>query len=358
MNRIDLEELREPREYPAVSLLSPLQRHHPGNPEDRARLRHLANEARRRLRAELGPRASTAVFQRLQEGIESIDLNHPSEGVAVFATPTETRVLALCFAVPERVVVDDAFETRDLARGLARSPRYRLLALALKPTRLLESDGSTLVEIRVHGFPMFVEGARGEPIASGGYAPHSSRSEEQHEQFFRLVDRALGANAGADPLPLVLAGSERELAYFDKVTEHAAWIIGRISGNHERTAPDVLAHLAMPVVEDYLAEQRALAVAALDEAIGADRAVVGIKPTWQRALEGRGRMLLVEEDFEYPARIVNGDLEPAGELAASEVLDDAVDMLVDLVLEAGGDAMFVEPGALGVHGPVAMLLRY
>jgi hypothetical protein len=45
MNRIDLEELREPREYPAVSLLSPLQRHRPGNPEDRARLRHLANEA-------------------------------------------------------------------------------------------------------------------------------------------------------------------------------------------------------------------------------------------------------------------------------------------------------------------------
>jgi len=358
MNRSDLQRLREPRGYPAVSLLSPLQRQRPGNPEDPARLRHLLEEARRRLHGELGARTSAAAFRNLDEGVESIDLSHPSEGVAVFATPTETRVFMLPFSVPERVVVNDAFETRDLAVGLARSPRYRVLVLAEKPARLLESDGTTLVEVRTDGFPMFVEGARGEPLASGGYAPHSSRSEGQQEQFFRRVDHALAAYAGADPLPVMVVGTERDLAYFKKVTRHGEWIIGHLTLNEELTPPGELAHLVRPVLENYRAEQSVKAVAELVEAIGAGLAVVGIKPTWERALEGRGRLLLVEEDFEYPARIVDRRLEPAGDVDAPEVLDDAVDALIDIVVESRGEVVFLEPGALGVHGPIAMLLRY
>jgi len=358
MNRTDVEALREPREYPAVSVLSPLERRRPGNGEDPIRLRHLAERARRRLQDELGLRESQAIVQHLEDGIAAIDLAHPLDGVAVFATATETHVLPLPFTVPERVVVNDAFETRDLTRGLARRPRYRLLALGQKPARLLEADGDALVEVTDRGFPMFIEGARGEAIESGGYAPHSSRTEPQLEQFFRRVDTGLGAIASGHPLPVVLAGTERDLAYFETVTEHRDWLIGQVDGNHELTPPDELARLAAPLVAAGLAQRRAAAVAELIEAIGTGRGVVGIKPVWERAGEGRGRLLLVEEDFEYPARIVDGRLEPAGDADAPEVLDDAVDALVDIVLETGGDVVFLEPGALDAHGPVAMLLRY
>jgi hypothetical protein len=358
MNRADLESLRAPREYPAVSVLSPLQRRRPGNAKDAIRLRHLAERARRRLHDELGVRDSEAVVQHLEDGIAAVDLAHPTDGVAVFATATETHVLPLPFTVPERVVVNHAFEIRDLTRGLARRPRYRLLALGLKPARLLEADGDDLVEVTDHGFPMFIEGARGEAIDSGGYAPRSSRTEPQLEQFFRRVDAGLGAIAAGHPLPVVLVGTERDLAHFARVTEHRDWLIGEVNGNHERTPADELARLAAPVVAADLAQREAAAVVELVEAIGAARAVVGIKPVWERASEGRGRTLFVEEDFEYPARIVDGRLEPAADADAPEVIDDAVDALVDIVLETGGDVVFLEPGALDAHGPVAMLLRY
>jgi hypothetical protein len=358
MNRVDLDQLREPRGYPAVSLLCPLQRHRPGNSEDPVRLRHLAQEARRRLQHELGVRVSAGLVRRVEEGIDSIDLGRPSEAVALYATPSETRVLMLPFAVPERVVVDDAFETRDLARGLAQHPQYRVLVLAEKPTRLLESDGTTMTEVRSAVFPMFIEGARGDPIPSGGYAPHSSRSESQHEQFFRLVDHAFRAHTATNPLPLVIVGTKRDLAYFEQVTENTAWIVGRLFGNHELTPLDELTRLTRPIIHTHLAEQQAATVAELVDAIGAGRAVVGIKPVWQRGIEGRGRILLVEEDFEYPARVVDQRLEPAGAVDAPEILDDAVDALIDIVIESGGRVVFVGPGSLGTHGPIAMILRY
>jgi hypothetical protein len=358
MHWSDLDELREPREYPVVSILAPVQRHRPGNPEDPIRLRDLADRARRRLHTELGDRESAEIVRRIDDAVASVDLRHPSDGIAVFVAPGETHVFALGFPVPERVEIDETFATRDLVRGLARTPRYRLLALGEKPTRLFDGAGTVLTEHQGHGFPCFVEGARGEPLASGGFTVHSSRSEAQHRAFFHHVDQALDKVTVQDPLPLLVAGTERDLAYFDDVTSHGASVIGRLTGNHEDTSPDELARLAAPLLEDALASWRAGVVDELGEAIGPGRGMVGIKPVWDATLAGRARVLLVEEDFVYPARVVDGRLEPAGDPDTPGVIDDAVDELIELVLDRGGDVVIIEPGALGVHGPVAALLRY
>jgi hypothetical protein len=325
--------------------------------EDPVRLRHLSDRARRRLEDELGVRASAPIVARIESGIASVDLQHPGDGVAVFATSTESRVWSLPFPVPERVVVDDAFDTHEIARGFARCPRFRVLALAEKPTRLLEGAGHTLVEVTANGFPMFVEGAHGESLESGGYVRHSSRSDEERRRFFRQVDEALQTRAAADPLPLVIAGTERNLAYFETVTHHPTTVIGRVTGNHEITPSAQLAELVEPVMTAHLAHERAVLEDDLVDAIGAGRAAVGIKPVWDHAVEGRGRLLLLEDDFAYPARIVDRRLEPAGDADAPDVLDDATDALIDIVVETGGDVVFVPPGELGTHGPVALLLR-
>jgi hypothetical protein len=354
----DVDELREPRGYPAVSILAPVQRHRPGNPEDPIRLRHLADEARRRLRAELGPRDSAVIIRRLDEAMASIDLSRPLEGIAVFVAPDETHVLDLDFMVPDRVEIDETFATRDLVRGLTRTPRYRLLALGEKPTRLFEGRATVLAEKRGHGFPCFVEGARGEPLASGGVPVHSSRSDSQRQAFFRRVDQVLGAATSDDPLPVVVAGTERDLAFFDAVTAHRSSIIGRFAGNYEETPPDGLARLAAPFVERYEARWRAALVAELVEAIGAGLGLVGIKPVWDAAFAGRVRVLFAEDDFVYPARVVDGRLEPAGDLDSSEVIDDVVDELIELVLDERGDVVIVDAGELALHGPIAALLRF
>ena len=354
----DLEHLREPRAYPAISIFAPLHRHLPGNSEDPIRLRDLADQVRRRVNAELGSRSGGEVLARLDDAIASVDLRHPAEGTAVFVAPGETHVLALPFPVRERVAVDETFATRDLVRGLSRSPRYRLLALDEKPARLLEGSGTVLTEREGDGFPCFVEGALGEPLASGGFAAHSSRSDEQRRAFFRRVDGALGALHAHDPLPVVIAGTERDLARFDEVTTHGAWIIGRLTGNHEDTRADELARLASPFVERFCTTQRAAIVDELVESIGPGRGIVGIKPAWEAATAGRVRVLLVEEDLVYPARIVDGHLEPAGDPEAPGVIDDAVDELIELVLDRAGDVVIVDSAALGDHGPAAALLRY
>ena len=358
MEASDLRELARPRAYPAVSLLAPLHHHQAASAEDATRLRHLVEQARRRLAGELGDRGAAELVERLAAAVAGIDLLDPPDGVAVFVAPGEARVLQLPFPVPERLEIDRRYAVRDLVNGLARTPRYRVLALGEKPTRLLSGAGTLLTETETAGFPLFVEGTRGEPLASGGVAVHTSRPEEQYRHFFRQVDEALGTAVRSDPLPLVVAGAERDLAYFDGVTSHHDVVIGTLPGNYEDATPHELAIRALPLVSAHAASQRARVLAELVEAIGAGRGLVGIKPAWEAAHVGRARILLVEEDLVYPARVVDERLEPAGDAEAPDVIDDAADELVATVLDAGGDVVVFGSGELGTHGPAALLLRY
>lgn len=357
MNRTDLEKLQQVEAFPAVSILSPLDRRRPGNAKDPLRLRHLLDDARRRLVAEYAEQAIAPVISRLESAVAGIDLDHPAEGVAIFVTSEETNVLSLPFPVRERVVTDGSFATRDLVVGLARSPRYRALVLSEKPTRLFEAVADRFVEVQTGGFPIWVEGARGEPLESGDYAVHTSRSEESNRQFFRGVDHAFGHVSRHEPLPCIVLGAERDLAYFDAVTEHAASIVGRVHGNYDEATEIELVPVVWPVVQKYLEARNGEAIAQLVAAVGAKRAAIGIKQVWQPALDGRGHLLLVEHDYrDVPYRVVDGYLEPVADVDAPGVIEDVVDEVVEAVLLQRGDVAFVK--TLGEHGPIALVLRY
>ncbi len=359
MDRADLEKLQQVRGVPAVSLLAPTDRRRPGNPEDPIVVRGLLAEAKERLLARHEEREVAPLVGQLEAAVRSIDFDHPADAIAVFATRDDAQVLTLPFSVRARVVIDETFATRDLAAGWARSPRYRVLVLSEKPTRLFNAVADQLIEVRHGGFPVVIEGALGEPLPSGAYPPHASRSNEAHRQFFRHVDRALGKVSAADPTPVVVVGLERDLAYYDEVTGHGELIVGRVQGDHHETAPRELGAIVWPAMQDHLAGRDARAVDELVGAVGAGRAAVGIKPVWEAANQGRGHRLLVEDSyFGAQYRVVDDDLEPAGDVDAPGVIEDVVDEIVEIVLAKGGEVAFVGPGELHEHGPIALHLRY
>jgi hypothetical protein len=78
----DLDGLRAPHTYPAVSVLLPLQRHRPGFPDDPLLLRRLADEAIDRLRRELDPSTGAEIVARNHETIAAVDWLNPAEGLA------------------------------------------------------------------------------------------------------------------------------------------------------------------------------------------------------------------------------------------------------------------------------------
>lgn len=361
MNRHDIRLLQQVRGYLALTITLPTHRTSPDNRQDPIRVRNLVTQAANRLLGEFSRREVEPLLARLERLVSEIDFRHTLDGLALFVTQDFARAFQVPFRLKERVVVDETFATRDLVFALNRSPRYWTLALSEKPTRLFEGNRDVLVEISEGGFPMTHEGPGGElPLPGGFGVKKSAYRDESHRQFFRRVDAALGPFLVEDPLPVAVVGVDRFLAFFNEVTAHKDAILTTMTGSHDKTSPHGLAKLVWPLVEANLHAQRQQVLVDLERATGERKVASTVGEVWRFAHEGRGALLLVEEDFHYPATVdASGmHLSPADDPTAPGVMDDAVDEIIEMVLNKGGRVVFTDSGQLAAYQRIALILRY
>jgi hypothetical protein len=361
MNIHDVNLIKQSQGYPAVTITLPTHRFAPENKQDPIRVKNLVEQATNRLLAEFGKREIEALVARLQALAESIDYQNTLDGLAIFVNHDFGKVISLPFTLKERVVVDETFFIRDLVFAMNRTPRYWVLALSEKPTRLFEATREHLIEIQEGGFPMTHTRPGGEEPLPGGFGVQKSAyRDERHRQFFRDIDAALKPFLTEDPLPLAVVGVERYLSFFNEVSDHKNAILTTLTGSHDKTSAHELGKLVWPLVKLNLDEERHKVFGELDKAIGEKKFVSTVGEVWRLAHEGRGRLLLVEEDFHYPARVdeSGNHLTPADDPTAPGVMDDAVDEIISAVLEKQGKVVFVENGQLTDHQRITLILRY
>lgn len=360
ISRSTLKRLQSHRDYPSVSLLAPTHRTAPANQKDPIVVKNLLAKGMERLHSEFGKRDVAAVVKNLNKLIDGVDWEHTLDGLALFASKDYATTLELPFKVKPRFVIDETFATRDVVFTLNRAPRYRVLVLSEKPTRLYEASTNVLTEIRGKPFPMVHKGPGGASRLPGGQGINRSAVRDvAHREFFIKVDDALGAIQKEDPQPVVVAGVDRYLAFYQEITKDPDAIVGMITGNHDSASPSALGKLAWPIFQAGATLKRTRALVRLGEAVKANRHASGIDQVWRAAFDKRCQILLVETDFAYPADVSEqGDrlLPYTGKGPAS--LDDAVDELIEKVIAEGGEVFFYDPGSLDVHQRIAAVLRY
>src|SRR5262249_38351467 len=162
-----------------------------------------------------------------------------------------------------------------------------------------------------------------------------------------------------NPLPLVVVGVERNLAFYREVASQPGTVVGMLAGNHDQTSPSELGKLVWPVFEAGATIRRTEALVRLDAAVGAQRHASGIDQVWRAAAGGQSRTLLVEKTFKYPA-VLSPDgrslLRHTGAGPAS--LDDGVDGGIKRLMDSGGEVYFYAPGDLEVLQKIAAVLRF
>jgi hypothetical protein len=361
MNKHDVHLLQQISSYPSVSITLPTHRTSPLNKQDPIRVKQLAREAVDRLLGEFSKREIEPIVTRLENLVDSLDYRNALDGLALFVNNDFSRAFYLPITIKERVVVDQTFFTRDLVHAINRSTRYWVLALSEQPTRLFEGVRDALVEIREEGFPFTHTGPGGASALPGGPGVRKSAyRDEYHRQFFRQVDAAFMPFMADDPLPLVVVGVDRFLAFFREVSAHAGSVIAEVQGSHDKTSAHDLGKLVWPQAKERLLELRQGVFLELDKAVGERKVASSAGEVWRLAHEGRGHMLLVEEDFHFPARLDESGthITLADDPAAQDVIDDAVDDIIEEVLRKQGQVVFVDNGKLDQHQRIALILRY
>lgn len=361
MNRQDILHLQVVEKYPCLSILLPTHRVTTETRQDMLRVKNLVAEAKKRLAQEFHDREISSLLLRLDEVVNNLDYEHLLDGLAIFVNNDTAYTFYLPFSPHERVIVDHTFATRDLIKSLHHTQRYWVLSLSEKPTRLYEGSGPTLIEITKHGFPMTYTGPGGTgPLPGGKGIEPSIYLEERHKQFFGWVDTAFRRIAADDPLPLVVVGVDRYLAYFQANSTQAHSIIATLKGNYDHMSPHDLGQLVWPLVEKQLRERNHTTIEELEAAVGAGKYAATMEAVWRMAKEGRGATLLVEDNFTYPAHVdqTGYQISPASDPTKPGVIDDAVDEVIEIVMQKGGRVVMVDEGALQQYQHIALILRY
>jgi Bacterial archaeo-eukaryotic release factor family 3 len=356
-----LAELRRPRPYPAVSVLTPTHRREPDNAQDPVRLRNVVSAAKKQLEADPAVTRDRRadVSRQLDRALSEVDLTHAEDGLVIFAAPGEHQVWSLARTVPERVVLADTFLTRNLVSAQAAERPFWVLSVSADRVTLWNGGSDRVTEKNTAGFPLTrpVENFDPERQMRIGDTPSAFR-DERTRGFLREAGIAMGKVLREDPRPLYVTGEEAALSLLDGVTSVAAGAVHVPHGGLAHGTPEAVWQAVRPVVG---AEARRIAeevARELDSARGRRAFAAGADEVWRSAREGRVRLLAVEENFRITVRDDAGDhLIPAdrGDLDARE---DIVDEIVEQCLETGAAVRFLPDGALGDADGIAGVLRY
>ena len=356
-----LSELRRPRPYPAVSVLTPTHRREPDNAQDPVRLRNVVAEAKKQLESDpaVTRERRSDVVRQLDQALAEVDLAHAEDGLVIFAAPGEHQVWSLARAVPERVVLSDTFLTRNLVSAHAAERPFWVLSVSADRVTLWSGGVDRVVEDHSGGFPMTrtVENFDAERQERIGDLPSTFRDEDTRH-FLREADATLGMVLRDEPRPLYVTGEQAALSLLDEVggvTKEAVHI--RHGGLAHRT-PEAVWQAVRPTVAAEARRSTEAVARELETARGRKAFAAGVDEVWHSAREGRVRLLAVEENYRVTVSDVLGDhLVPAegGDLDARE---DIVDEIVEQCLETGAEVRFVPDGMLDDAHGIAGVLRY
>lgn len=356
-----LSELRRPRAYPAVSVLTPTHRREPENAQDPVRLRNVVAEAKKQLEADPAvPRLRRVdVSRQLDQALAEIDLTHAEDGLAIFAAPGEHQVWSLARAVPERVVLSDTFLTRNLVSAQASERPFWVLSVSADRVTLWNGGVDRVAEHRAGGFPLTRtrENFDAERLERIGDLPSTYRDEDTRH-FLRDADTAMTKLLRENPRPLYVTGETGALSALHEVGSVTRDAVKVPHGGLAHGTPEAVWQAVRPLVAANARKSTDAVTRELESARGRRAFAAGVDEIWQSAREGRLRLLAVEENYRVTVRDEDGDhLVPAesGDLDARE---DIVDEIVEQCLETGAEVRFVPDGTLGDADGIAGVLRF
>ena len=223
-----------------VSIIVPTHRLSPDRRIDKLAMKRAVENAKQLIQFRYTVSNVTPLLQSIDALYEAIDFNHNSEGLGLYVSPGLQLSVQFPFPVVEKVIVGDNFEIRDLLYKVNYAKPYFVLQLTQKGVRLFEGSWDELAEIKDNNFPKeYKEEYLYEPASHGtpgtghshvrNFEKEKSVLEEiRFEDFFRQTDKLLNDYLVSDT-PLVLLGTEEELAWFENISTHKKQLIQKIA---------------------------------------------------------------------------------------------------------------------------------
>ncbi len=294
------------------------------------------------------------LMRRLRKRIEGLDIDRKKKSVAIFISPVFEKVVFLDIAVEEKIIIDESFEIRDLVYSRKQINKYLMLLLSSRESRIFLGNAHDFARIKLD-IPEWTGAYRNDvPERVANFSDNKERKAVMRDKFLHQIDLALDPLLKNFKLPLFVLGTESVLGHFKKLSHHNHAVAGYIQGNYEGKSIVELRKILQPALEWYDKARQTLLMRRMDEAAGHKKLTGGIHAVWKEAMNNNGKLLLVEKNYMYAAQKSDSTtLRP--EEGNFSTIRDAVDDLIEKVLETGGDVEFTDTGSLEKYDHIALI---
>ena len=172
------------------------------------------------------------------------------------------------------------------------------------------------------------------------------------DKFLRHADNVLTELLKSYPYPLFVLAPDRITGHFKKLTHNGRHIVGYVHGSFEDATERTLRETVMPYIAKWEDVKQLHLLNRLDDAQSAGKLAVGMRSAYKEASCKKGQLLVVERNCTSPLKAF------AKEASADHpyYIKDAVDVVIEKVLESGGDVEFVNEGIVAAPPAVDEIL--
>jgi hypothetical protein len=283
------------------------------------------------------------------------------KGLALYASPLFAKIYFLDTEVPERIIIDDSFEIRDLVFNRKEEKHYLLFVLSSEKCKLYMHTGQRLLPVKLEA-PNSIDAYWNDDVERvSNFTDPVVYKSKQVEKFIRQMDKELMHVLNHHPLPVFLMGSKSIIGLLNSITHNKQHVKGVVEGNYEEASLDELSISLQPVYDGWKLQQQKELLHQIEEAANQKKLSVGIERVWKNAYEKKGRLLLVEKNF-----VAAGEHVAAGKIVYKPTIaqndfhssHDVVDDVIEMVIQNGGDVAFMDDGSLSGYDHIALIKFY
>ncbi len=359
-----------------LSILLTTQRAGPDKHQDRVRLRNLIHEGRQQLADLVGmEQAGRIIAGPLALLAAEATWDHPTEGLAIYATATGVEHFQAPQALREQVVASRHCHLKPLMPLLAGDGQFHLLELTRDGANLhvgsrfalspISTPAAPLVPAEVHPAPdrEHASGVRGIGSSGGGAVRHFGASHEVQDKelitrYFRHVDAVVCARLHAEQAPLVVAGVGYLLPLYAEVNRYPHMVALGIPGNPEHVPRALMHERAWSIVAPLFAVAAQQAAERYAHLRGSELASNELATVMGALRQGRVGDLFLSADSERWGGVASDDGKVTEHHARLPGDDDLLNLALLAGLATRSRIQVVPHDRMPDHSDIAAVFRY
>ncbi len=350
--------LGEENGNPCITISFNTHRTHPDNEQDRILLKKFIKDAEDLVIEKYGKRPGTELLDKLSKIGDKIDINNNLESLHLFISENTEEIIRSIWNVQENeVYLGDHFMIRPLIKAANRMEQYYILVLSAGGVQLYEAMTENIIgEVKNEDFPF---GKTPHYITHSDKASDAKQGDNMLREYFNKVDKALIKVLQQNKQEVVVAATRSNFDLLKQVADLPDIYKTHVDLNYNESKPHQLSEAAWKEVKELLYENRTKAIAEVQDAISTGGVSTDLQEIYQAAINGRGELLVVNQDYSQPAiKLDDEKLLITDDLNLPNVEKDIVSFISWKIISQGGRVIYTRQEELNDLGKIALKVRY